>query len=91
MLELIWEPEAVDQLDGILDYIGVRNLAAAERLERAFYEKLEMACKFPAIGRPGRVAGTCEIVIHPNYLAIYRVTETAIDILRILHSRQRYP
>jgi len=91
MLDLIWEPDAADQLDGILDYIAARNTVAAERLERAFYEKLELARRFPAIGRPGRVSGTCEIVIHPNYLAIYQVTDTAIDVLRILHARQRYP
>ncbi len=45
----------------------------------------------PRIGRPGRVDGTREIVIHPNYLAIYQVTETAIDVVLILHARQRYP
>lgn len=91
MLDLIWEPEAADQLDKIIDYIGARHFAAAERMERAFHDRLEMACKFPEVGRPGRVPGTREIVVHPNYLAIYQVTATAIDVLRVLHARRRYP
>jgi toxin ParE1/3/4 len=46
--------------------------------------------KHPYLYRPGRVAGTREAVIHPNYLLVYRVTET-IEILAILHARQQYP
>lgn len=56
-----------------------------------FNERLEVARKFPGIGRPGRIDGTREIVVHPNYLAIYQVTEAAIDVVRVLHSKQRYP
>lgn len=91
MLELIWEPEALDQRDAILEYIAERNAEAAERLQRAIRERLELTRKFPQIGRPGRLEGTREAIIHPNYLVIYRVTETAIDVLRVLHARQQYP
>lgn len=91
MLDLIWEPDAAAQLDEIIDYIGARHFSAAERLERAFYDKLEMACKFPEIVRPGKVSGTREIVVHPNYLAIYQITATAIDVIRVLHARRQYP
>lgn len=91
MLDLEWRPEATRQLEELLDYIAARNFDAAARLERAYHQKVELACKFPAIGRPGRVAGTRELVIHPNYLAIYRVGDEKITILRALHARQRYP
>ena len=36
-------------------------------------------------------AGTREAVIHPNYILIYRVTEDAVEIIRLVHSRQHYP
>ena len=91
MLELIWEPDALDQFDSIIDYVAERHLAAAERLERMFRDKAETARRFPEIGRPGRVAGTREIIVHPNYLIIYQITDSAIDIIRVLHSRQQYP
>ena len=91
MLDLIWEPEALDQLDGIIDFIGERNGPAADRMARLFAERAERIRRFPEMGRPGRVTGTRELIVHPNYILIYRVTETAIDILRVLHVRQQYP
>ncbi|WP_296530606.1 type II toxin-antitoxin system RelE/ParE family toxin [Rhodoferax sp.] len=38
-----------------------------------------------------RVPGTRKIVAHPNYVVVYQVTANAIDVLRVLHSRQQYP
>ena len=45
----------------------------------------------PYLFRPGRVAGTRELVAHPNYIVVYRVTATAVEIVNILHARQHYP
>jgi len=47
--------------------------------------------KHPYLFRPGRVAGTRELVAHPNYVIVYRVTETTIEVLSVLHARQHYP
>lgn len=41
--------------------------------------------------RAGRVDGTREAVVHPNYILVYRVGDAAIDILAVLHTRQDYP
>lgn len=40
--------------------------------------------------RPGRVSGTREAVVTPNYVLVYRVTEI-IEVLAALHARQQYP
>jgi addiction module RelE/StbE family toxin len=45
----------------------------------------------PYLFRLGRVAGTREHVVHPNYIVVYQVGNEVIDILRVLHSRQQYP
>ncbi|WGG49007.1 type II toxin-antitoxin system RelE/ParE family toxin [Rugamonas sp. DEMB1] len=31
------------------------------------------------------------MLVHPNYLVVYRVDATAIEILSIIHTRQQYP
>ena len=41
--------------------------------------------------RTGRVTGTREAIVHPNYLLIYRVDEDAVVITAVLHARQQYP
>ena len=45
----------------------------------------------PYLFRPGHVAGTRELVVHPNYIVVYQVGTDVIDVLRVLHSRQQYP
>jgi toxin ParE1/3/4 len=48
--------------------------------------------EFPESGRPGRVAGTRELVVpHTPFIAAYVVTGDRIRILRILHSAQVWP
>jgi len=37
------------------------------------------------MGRAGRVPGTRELVLHKNYLAIYRVRDEDVEILRLHH------
>jgi toxin ParE1/3/4 len=46
----------------------------------------------PALGRPGRVADTRELVIpHTPYIVPYRVKGDVVQIITILHSAQRWP
>ena len=48
--------------------------------------------KYPAIGRPGRVLGTRELVIgHLPYIIAYRMRGTDLEILRVLHSSRIWP
>lgn len=91
MLNLIWRTSAAYQLDAIGDFISLRNGPAAERLVQTIHAGVERIRQFPQSGRPGRVLGTRELIAHPNYIVIYRVTEDAIIVLRVLHARQRYP
>jgi plasmid stabilization system protein ParE len=45
----------------------------------------------PALGRPGRVPGTRELVIpHTPYIVPYRVKGDVVQIITILHSAQRW-
>lgn len=75
----------------IIDYIEQRNAAAAQNLYAAIVQSAENLPLMPYLFRPGRVPGTRELVVHPNYIVVYQVGSDVIDILRILHSRQQYP
>lgn len=74
----------------IIDYIADHNLAAAIELTQAIEAATTALPENPHLYRFGRVPGTREIVVRPNYLVIYRVTNQ-IDILAALHARQKYP
>ena len=86
-----WSEEATTDLVEIIDYIDQRNAAAAQNLYAAIVRSAENLPLMPYLFRPGRMAGTREHVVHPNYIVVYQVGDVVIDILRILHSRQQYP
>ena len=85
-----WRPEAQAQLWQILNYIGDRNLEAASELYQAIEAATSALPQHPHLYRFGRVPGTREIVVHPNYLVVYRVTDH-IEVIAVLHARREYP
>lgn len=91
MLSVEWRPQARQSLWAILDYLGDRNHYAAESLYQAIVDTTEALPQHPYLYRPGRVSGTREAVISPNYLVIYRVVTDHISIVDVLHARQEYP
>ncbi|MBI6631358.1 type II toxin-antitoxin system RelE/ParE family toxin [Pseudomonas paralactis] len=85
-----WSPAARVELRQIIDYLSHRNPAAALQLKRSIEASVLALSRRPHIYRPGRIGGTREMVVHPNYLVVYKVTDN-IRILSVLHARQRYP
>jgi addiction module RelE/StbE family toxin len=85
-----WAPAARAQLWKILDYISDRNPNAALELNRAIEASVLALSRRPHLYRTGRVGGTREMVVHPNYLVVYQVTDS-VRVLAVLHARQQYP
>ena len=90
MLPLIWSDDARADASAIVDYISDRNPAAAQRMADLFEHTAERLPAHPYMYRPGRVPGTREAVVHPNYILVYRVSDV-IEIIAVLHARQQYP
>lgn len=87
-----WLRTALRNLDGIAARIAGDNPAAAERTIRRVREAVDRLVAHPAIGRPGRVAGTRELVVPGTpYVVPYRVRGNSIEILRVLHGAQQWP
>lgn len=91
MLPVQWLAKARANLATIIEYIAERNDIAATELQDDIERAASQLPQHPYLYRPGRVAGTREIVVHPNYVVVYRVRPTAIEIVNVLHSRQKYP
>lgn len=91
MLTLIWRESARGDARAIFNYIAERNVAAADSLQAAIESCAERLTDRPFMYRPGRVEGTREAVVHPNYILVYRVTAEAVEIVSVVHARQQYP
>ena len=88
------EPAETDFLT-ILAGIAAENPTAAagvaDRIENAVAQLGELA-----IGRPGRVSGTFELVLPPlPYIVAYAVIPQSqgewIDVLRVIHAKRNWP
>jgi plasmid stabilization system protein ParE len=90
-MNLVWGAQALDDLDQIIAYIAERHGPAAERLHAAIEACAEGLCERPFLYPPGRVPGTREALVHPNYILIYEVGAEAVKVLAVVHSRQQYP
>ncbi len=91
MLKLVWRARALSDLETILSFIADRNLAAADGLLAAIETCTERLPEHPFLYRAGRVDGTREAVVHPNYIVIYRVGADVVEVVNIVHARQQYP
>lgn len=91
MLDVEWRQAARDDLRSIFDYIAEDNPTAALALLEEIETKVGRLPERPKAYRPGRVAGTREMVVRPNYVVVYTEETEVLVILRVLHAAQMWP
>jgi addiction module RelE/StbE family toxin len=82
-----WTNRALGRLNEIAEYIAKDNPEWA----KTFVTELRDTGKIlqsHQLGMAGRIFGTKELVLHKNYVAVYRVKDDEVHILTILHSAQ---
>ncbi len=83
----LWKPAAIADRKRMIQYIAQDNPRAAIEMGDMLMQKAEQLDRHPALGRVGRVKGTRELVVHPNYLLIYRIVDKVPEVLRVKHAR----
>lgn len=87
-----WRRMALIDRERIAEYIADQGSpAAARKLDAEFVEKAAKAAQRPRLYRSGRMRGTHEIVVRPNYIMVYQVEAGTVVILRVLHTAQHWP
>ena len=85
-----WTVPAARDLERITRYISRDRPAAARSVARSIYDGCESLTSSPYQGRVGVEPGTRELVFIPlPYIAVYRVNESVVEILRIWHGAQQ--
>jgi toxin ParE1/3/4 len=92
-MNIIWSPEAIEDLISLRAYIADESPAGARRIVRRILHDVErLLPENPHMGRPGRVPGTRELIVPQTpYIVPYRAQRGAIEILRAYHSARRWP
>jgi addiction module RelE/StbE family toxin len=91
-LEVRWLKRALANLEAEAEYIARDSPAAAQRLVAAIDRSVQYLARYPSLGRPGRVAGTRELVVPDTpYVIPYRVHERRVEVLRVFHGARKWP
>jgi toxin ParE1/3/4 len=89
---LEYAPRYFRRLEDIRERIAVDNPTAARGIVERIRAAVTRLAVSPALGRPGRVVGTRELVISGTpYIVPYRVKGNIVQIITILHGAQRWP
>jgi toxin ParE1/3/4 len=89
-----WTDPAADNWEQAFEYIAQDNLNAALAIAEKILDLTEMLEVHPHAGRPGRVAGTRELVVSDSpFILAYGVDtkEEVVWIYAIYHGRRRWP
>lgn len=91
-MQINWTKGAEKNLLQVETYINQDNPRAAIDTILHILKAVEVLTDHPAMGRPGRIFNTRELVISGTlYIVAYRVKHNQIQILRVLHGTMRWP
>jgi toxin ParE1/3/4 len=92
-MNIRWSPQALRDLASVRAFVAEDDPAAAQRLVLRIVDAIEtLLPEHPAIGRPGRVPGTRELVIpRTPYVVPYRVRRGTLQVLRVYHGARKWP
>ena len=80
-----WTHTARRSVEEIAEYITQNNPTRATSFVLELKDAVTKLQAHPGMGRSGRVPGTRELILHQNYIAIYRVRGDDVEILRLHH------
>ena len=91
-MRIRWTPAAARDLEHVSEYLKDHHPNYRRPTLRKLYAAIQSLKEWPHRGRVGLEEGTRELLFPPlPYLAVYRVKEQTIEVLRIYHTGQDRP
>jgi toxin ParE1/3/4 len=88
-MNFILAPSSIRDLDRLSEYFLATNVEAGERLFKTLNQKFYNLTQFPNIGKPyPHLDPNIRGLLVEKYIIFYRVTETEVEIVRIVDGRQ---
>lgn len=90
-MRVVWTPEAEQDREEVWEYIEADSVAAAARMDELFSNAAAQLVDFPELGRPGKIAGTRELLAHENYRLVYEIDGDTVWMLALVHTARLWP
>ena len=87
-----WLRRSLRNLDEEATYIARDDPKAAARIVEHIVASVDQLAAPPAMGRPGRVPGTRELIVSGSpYLVPYRMRGGTVEVLAVFHGARKWP
>jgi toxin ParE1/3/4 len=93
-MQVKWLTKALQNLDDEAEHIALEDPAAARLVVQRIFDTANLLPANPALGHPGRIHGTRELVVpSTRYIIPYRARPRLkrIEILRVFHTSRHLP
>lgn len=91
-MTVVWSRRAIDHLTHLRAFTARDNPRAASRIAATLLEAVERLAELPGLGRPGRAAGTRELVVPGTpYIVPYRLRGDRLEVIAVFHASQKWP
>jgi toxin ParE1/3/4 len=92
-MKIVWTKRASTHLRAAYEYWrNEKSEDAADLMLGRIFSTVELLENHPELGRPGRIAGSRELALHPlPFLLAYRVRRSKIEIVALLHGARKWP
>jgi toxin ParE1/3/4 len=91
-MRIVWSRRALSNLIQLRQFIAQERPQAAAVGAAKILDSIEHLSLQPNVGRPGRIAGTRELVVAgTSYLVPYRIRSGRLEIIAVFHGRRKWP
>jgi toxin ParE1/3/4 len=90
MAELHFLPRFHEDLQDIWLTIAAEDIAAADRMLTAIYDRCQLLARHPDAGpRRPEIAPDCRCLVEGTYLILYRRVGRRVTLVRAIHGQRR--
>lgn len=91
-MKVVWSRRAIRHLVALREHIAKDSEQNAALVAQRILHSVALLQTQPGMGRPGRVAGTRELVVsNTPYVIPYRVRGEQLELVAVFHGHQKWP
>lgn len=90
-MKIVWSRRAIGHLVDLREYIERDSEQNAALVARRILKAVDLLQSHPEMGRPGRIAGTRELVVADTpYIIPYRVRRERLELIAVFDGRRKW-
>ena len=87
-----WTKSAINDLEIEANYLSKISPSIEDSFLKHVESSIDLIKEYPELGRIGRVNQTRELILKKfQYILVYLVESSYIDIIRLLHTSRKWP